>query len=54
MESANRPALVVRASNQKVLSSSSQPVSVPMKELRIDAVLARDHRFENQPDKGAE
>jgi hypothetical protein len=54
VESANRPALVVRASNEKVLSPSSQPVSVPKRELRIDAVLARDHRFENKPDKGAE
>jgi prepilin-type N-terminal cleavage/methylation domain-containing protein len=53
VENANRPALVVRASNQKVLSPSSRPASVPMKELKIDAVLARDHRFENKPEVGA-
>ena len=44
-ENKSRAAVVIRSANPQAVRPQNPPASVPLRELRIEAVAARDHRF---------
>ncbi len=48
-----RVALVIATPNPHTMKTNRSQNSVPLRELKIEAVPGRDHRFENSQNKGA-